>query len=303
MSRLFEAEVFVAVIDKGSFTAAAAQLGITTSYASKLVTKLEDRLGVRLLHRSTRKLGLTDLGRAYYERCTEVMRALEEAETAATELQRSPRGRLTITLPTVFGGTYLTDPLIELRSRYPDLALSVTLTDRYVDLVAEGFDVAIRAGELRDSSLIAVRLATADVILCASRDYLAARGTPNEPEDLADHECLIYAYNTDPGTWTLKGSRGQASVEVSGSFTANNAKLLLEAACRGLGVIFMPAFHVAPYLCDGRLVRVLPAWQKHAPVPIHAVFPASRHLSAKVRVFVDFMVERFRVPPWCALPA
>lgn len=296
MSRLFEAEVFVLVVDEGSFTAAARRLGLTKSYASKLVTRLEDRLGVRLLQRSTRQLALTEPGRAYYERCTEVMRAMEEAENEATELQMSPRGLLRVTLPTAFGMTYLTGALVELKRRHPDLTIEAIFTDRHVDLLAEGFDLAIRAGALADTSMVARRLAGAEMVACASEAYLERHGTPQRPDDLAGHECLLYAYHVAPGTWKLQGPGGEVAIEVSGTFVTNHAHMLISAACQGLGIIFVPTFHSAPYLRDGRLRPVLPAWRW--PISVHAVFPQARHLSAKVRVVVDFLVEWFRDPPW-----
>lgn len=300
MSRLFEAEVFVIVVEEGSFTAAARRLGITKSYASKLVMRLEERLGVRLVQRTTRRLTLTEPGRAYYERCTEVMQTLEEAEEAATRLHTAPRGRLRVTLPTAFGMSYLTGPLSEFKARYPELTLEAVFSDRQVDLLAEGFDLAIRAGELPDTQLITHRLATAEMFICASKAYLQRRGTPREPEELAHHECLLYAYHASPSTWRLRGPRGEVSVQVAGTLVTNHAHMLLEAASQGLGLVFMPLFHTVPYLRDGRLRQVLPGWQRS--LTLQAVFPHARHLSAKVRVLVDFLAERFHVPPWAGWP-
>lgn len=296
MSRLFEAEVFVLVVDEGSFTAAARRLAITKSYASKLVSRLEDRLGVRLLQRSTRRLTLTEPGRAYYERCTEVMQTLEQAESEATRLHAAPHGRLRVTLPTAFGVNYLIGPLAEFKALYPELTLEAVFTDRYVDLLAEGFDLAIRAGELPDTQLISHRLATAEMFVCASKTYLQRRGTPKEPEELAFHECLLYAYHAVPNTWTLQGPRGEVSVQVEGTLVTNNARMLVEASAQGLGLIFVPVFHTAQSLQDGRLRRVLPGWQRS--VTLQALFPHARHVPVKVRALVDFLAERFRAPPW-----
>ncbi len=223
-------------MDEGSFTAAARRLGVTKSYASKLVSRLEDRLGIRLLHRTTRRLSLTEPGRGYYERCTEAIQTLEEAETEATWLQNAPRGRLRVTLPTAFGVTYLTQPLAEFKARYPDLVIEAVFSDRHVDILEEGFDLAIRAGDLPDTSLIAQRLASADRVLCASEAYLERRGVPQKPEDLARHECLLYAYHLAPGTWNLRGpGEKKIAVEVSGTLVANHAQMLVEAACLGQG--------------------------------------------------------------------
>jgi DNA-binding transcriptional LysR family regulator len=299
MNRMFEAEAFVLVVDEGSFTAAARRLDITKSYASKLVTRLEDRLGVRLLHRTTRKLMLTEAGRAYYERCNDVMRALEAAEGMATRLHVMPRGTLRVTLPTAFGIAYLARPLAEFKARYPELTIEAILTDRHVDLLAEGFDLAVRAGDLTDNALVARRLANDQRIVCASQEYLDRHGAPDAPEQLAGHECLLYAYHASPGVWQLVGPDGQeVAVRVSGTLVANHAQVLIEAACQGLGIAFLPVFHVAPYLHDGRLTRILPGWSQ--PTAVHVTFPEAPHVPAKVRLFVDFLVERFREPPWLA---
>jgi len=298
VSRFFEAEAFVVVVDEGSFTGAAKRLGVTKSYASKLVSRLEDRLGVRLLHRSTRALSLTEPGRTYFERCTEVMRALEEAENVATELQTKLVGKIRLTLPTTLGAYHFMGPLAELKARHPGLLLDAVFLDRHVDLLAEGFDLAIRVGDLSETSLVAQRLATAEMILCAGPAYLERRGAPRAPEDLAAHECLSYAYHELPTSWELASGERQVQIKVSGSLTTNSGQMLVEAACRGLGIIFVPVFHSASQLRDGRLVRVLPGWRRPSPVPIHAVFPAARHVPAKVRVVVQFFKDLLRTPPW-----
>jgi DNA-binding transcriptional LysR family regulator len=296
MSRLFAAEAFVAVVDEGSFTAAARRLGVTKSYASKLVAQLEERLGVRLLHRTTRKMSLTEAGRAYHERCAEVMRVMEEAETEAAQLQGTPRGRLRVTLPTTFCEPDLLRPITAFKARHPELTLETFFTDRHVDLLGEGFDLAIRIGEVRDAGLIARRLAGAERAVCASPAYLERRGEPVEPEDLSRHECLIYAYHAQPGTWRLQGPRGEVAVEVSGTVVTNHAYMLVESARQGLGLVFAPVIYTAAYLREGQLRRVLPAWGW--PTAVHAVYPGGRHPPLKVRLFVDFLVEHFRSPPW-----
>lgn len=303
MTRLSEMETFLVVVEEGSFTAAARRLGVTTSYASKLVARLEDRLSVRLLQRTTRQLTLTEVGRAYFERCSEAMRALSDAEVEATELQTSPQGRLRINLPTAFAVTHLAGPLAEFKLRYPQLTVEAVLADRKVDLLAEGFDLAVRIGDLEDSSLVARRLARVDRAIFASPDYLKGRGTPRHPSELAGHDCLIYAYHAMPTTWRFRGPGGaEVAIEVGrevagrGHMVSNHAEVLVVAACRGLGLVFCPLFLTAPALRDGRLVRVLPEWRY--PLTISAVFPNSRHVSAKVRLFVDFLVAHFEQPSW-----
>ncbi len=289
-------EAFLVVVEEGSFTGAAPRLSVTKSYVSKLVGRLEDRIGARLLQRTTRQLTLTEVGRTYYERCSEAMQVLKEAEAAATELQRSPQGRLRISLPAAFTVDYLAAPLAEFKARYPLLTVEALLADRKVDLLAEGFDVAVRIGDMPDSSLVARRLASVDRTVCASPDYLRRHGPIDKPEDLAKHECVIYSYHAMPTTWRMKGPDREALVEVAGSMVSNHGAILVEAACQGLGVLFLPIFITAASLRKGRLVRLLPEWKY--PVTVAAVFPNARHVSAKVRIFVDFLTAHFLIPPW-----
>ena len=300
MSRVFEAEAFILVVESGSFTAAADKLGVTKSYVSKLVSRLEDRLGVRLLHRSTRKLAVTEAGRIYHERCAAVLSALEDAEMAATELQMKPRGKLRLTAPSFFGSSHLMQPIAAFKTMYPDVNLEINFVERRVDLLAEGFDLAIRAGILHEENLTARRLANAPIFPCASSEYLARRGSPQQPEDLVHHECLIYAYESRRETWSLSDGQREVAIPVSGSLVANHAQMLLEAACKGLGICYLPHFHSAPYLRNGRLERVLPGWQRRELVPVNAVYPTTRHLPAKTRVFIEHMVAHFRAPEWSA---
>lgn len=300
-SSFLEAEAFIRVVECGSFTAAASKLGIGKSYVSKLIGRIEERLGVQLLHRSTRALSVTEAGNAYYERCLSALEALEEAETAATVLHQRPRGRLRISVPAVFGAAHVVRPLAAFKERYPELTLEVDFTDRRVDLLIEGYDLAIRAGDLGKDELTTRRIATAPRFPCASPHYLTRRGIPSNPEDLAHHDALLYAHHAIPNTWTLSNGEREAKVTVTSTFVANHAVMLLEAAVMHLGIVFVPLFHSAPYLADGRLVRVLPNWRHPALVPVNVVFPTTRLVPAKTRVFVDFMVEAFRVSPWSSL--
>lgn len=299
MNRLMTAEAFVIVVDEGGFTAAARRLGVTKSYVSKLVSQLEERLGMRLLHRTTRKVTLTEPGLAYYERCTEAVRAMEEAETAAAQRQQTPRGRLRVTLPTALCVPDLVRPITEFQARFPELTIDTFYSDRHVDLLAEGFDVAIRIGEVREPSLIVRRLTSADRILCASPDYLARRGIPQEPEELSRHDCILYSLSAQPKVWRLNGSRGEVTVDVAGRVISNHACMLVEAARQGLGMLIIPGIFIDQYLRDGQLQRVLPGWE--LPTPLSAVFPGSRHPPHKVRMFVDLMSAYFSTFPWSYL--
>lgn len=296
MSQLIESEAFLRVVESGSFTAAARRLGITKSYASKLVARLEDRLRVRLLQRSTRRLVLTEAGRAYFDGASEAMRAFQQAEAEATELQTVPHGRLRINLPDAFAVSYLAAPLAAFKSRHPELTIEAVLTDRKVDLLAEGFDVAVRIGDLSDGSLIVRKLASVDRMIAASPDYLHCHGIPSAPEDLAKHHCLLYAYHAVPTTWRLRSEGREVGIEVAGTLVSNHAGMLVEAARQHLGLVLSPVFFLATSLREGRLVRVLPAWS--FPLSISAVFPNARHIPAKVRLFVDFLVAHFARPPW-----
>jgi DNA-binding transcriptional LysR family regulator len=301
MNRLLEAEVFVRVVEDGSLTAAARRLGMTTSYASKLVTRLEERLGSQLLIRTTRKLTLTDTGRAYYERCTAAIQELEAAEQMATDLQQSPRGTLRVTLPNAFGMLFMMGVLARFKARYPELTLELVFLDRQVDLINEGFDVALRVGELVDDRLIARRLASTDRIAMASPAYLERAGTPDEPEALAGHTCLLYAHHAVPGRWRLRGPRGDVEVAVAGTMVTNHGLMLVEAAAEGLGMIYVPSLLATDELRAGRLRRVLPAWRW--PMGVFAVYPPTPRVPTKTRVLVDFLVEHLREPPWAGLTA
>ena len=296
MNRLLTAEAFVIVVDEGGFTAAARRLGVTKSYVSKLVSQLEERLGMRLLHRTTRKVTLTEPGLAYYERCNEAVRAMEDAEAEAAQLQQTPRGRLRVTLPTALCVPDLVRPITEFQARHPELTLDTFYTDRHVDLLSEGFDLAIRIGEVHEPSLIVRRLTQANRILCASPDYLARRGVPKEPEELSRHDCILYSLSAQQKVWKLKSSRRDVTVEVTGRVITNHACMLVEAARQGLGILLIPGIFCDEYLRDGQLLRILPSWE--LPTPMSAVFPGSRQPPRKVRMFADLMSEHFSAFPW-----
>lgn len=297
MSRLEQAEVFVHVVKAGSFTAAAALLQVTKSHVSKQITRLEERLGTRLLQRSTRQLALTEPGQAYYERCVEALAAVTDAEDCATALQQRPQGTLRVTVPASFGSRYLEPLLAEFQVAHAQLQLDVLFVDRFVDILAEGYDVALRWGVLPDSSLVARKITQARSLVCGSPSYLAARGEPQHPNDLGGHACLRYTYHPEHDKWRLHGPEGEVAVAVSGGLRANSGRHLVEAACHGLGLAYVPEFHASDALCDGRLRRVLPQWGDE--MQLWALFPHARHLAVKVRVFVDFVAERLRSPAWC----
>lgn len=300
MGRLDELEAFVKVVDVESFSAAARELGISKSYVSKQISRLEDRLGARLLNRTTRQLTLTDVGAVFYERCVAILDELEEAERAVNDLQTSPRGTLRMSVPMSFGTRFLAPVIAEFMAMYPDLDVELSFSDRLVSIVDEGFDLAVRIGQLDDSSLFARRLAPVESFLCASPAYLERRGRPERPGELQEHACLRYTYLSTGAMWRLVGADGEeVAVKVAGPLLTNNGNAIVEAARHGVGVAMLPDFFVFEHLRSGELERLLPEWSCGYS-GIWALYPHNRHLSAKVRLLVDFLAERFDEPAWRA---
>ncbi len=302
MDRLDDMLAFIKVVDTKSFTAAADRLNLSKSVVSRRIGELENRLGARLLNRTTRKLSLTEVGQAYYERCSRILADLEEAEQAVADLHAAPRGRLRVNAPVSFGVRHLAPAVAEFLNRYPLIEVDLELNDRFVDLVDEGYDLAIRIGRLRDSSLIARRLAPARAVVCASPAYLERHGTPQTPEDLSNHRCLIYTNLPTPEIWHFKVDGEVRGVRVSGPMRGNNGDLLRDAAIAGVGIVLSPTFLCGDALSSGAL-RAFLSDCMIAEASVNAVYPQNRHLSPKVRVFVDFLVQRFGQRPYwdCAL--
>jgi len=292
MDRFHSMSVFVEVVEQGGFTAAQDKLGLSRAQISKLVMQLETHLGTRLLNRTTRKISLTEMGRIYYERCKALLIEVDEIDTMASEQNSTPRGTLTIGAPSSFGTLHFKDVITEYMKQYPQVQISLQLTDRFVDVVDEGFDVVIRIADMPDSSLIARKLSSCQLVYCASPDYLKKQGVPKVPQDLALHHCLIYSNADKPGVWDFHGPQSIESVRVSGPLTADNGDILKAAALADLGVVFMPTFIVAEELRSGRLEKIL---TDYCPpeLSINAVFPSRRYLSAKVRTFIDFAAQYF----------
>ena len=289
--------VFTRVAETGSFSAAARDLGLSKSAVSKRVAALEDRLGARLINRTTRRLSLTEVGVAFYERAVRILAELEEAEQAISRLQGEPRGTLRINMPMSFGIGHVAPALADFMARYPDLRVAMELTDRQVDLIEEGVDLAIRIAELPDSSFVARRLAPARRVVCASPDYWRRLGRPRHPTELVDHRCLIYTYLSAQREWRFHGPEGPIAVRISGCLEANNGDALRDAAVAGLGVYLAPTFIVGEDLRAGRLEEVLAEYED-SRLSVYAVYPHRQHLSAKVRAFVDFLAERFGPEPY-----
>jgi DNA-binding transcriptional LysR family regulator len=289
--------VFAQVVDSRSFSAAAARLGLSKSAVSKQIAKLEDRLGARLLNRTTRTLSPTDAGQDFYERCIRVAREVEEAERAITHLSAEPRGLLRLSAPASFGREYLAPLVPEMLARWPELRIDALFEDRFVGVVAEGFDLVIRITRLQDSSLVARRIASCRRVVCAAPAYLDRHGVPRIPADLLQHDCILYSYATDQNEWEFVGPDGRLeTVRVDGRLRANNAEVTLAALLAGAGLALSPDFIVGPALAAGRLVPLLTDYENPFGA-IYAVWPHNRNLAAKVRAVVDFLVERFAVEP------
>ena len=289
---------FVRAVEKGGFSSAARDLGLTPSAISKLVTRMEDRLGVRLLNRTTRRLALTPEGEAFFHRTQRILADIEEAEAEVTRFRERPQGKLRVNVGHAFGAHQLVPALPEFLARYPDIEVEITMTDRVVDLMEEGADLGIRSGHLSDSSLIARKICDMERVICASPGYLGARGTPRKPGQLAEHECIVIANTPALRRWPFLTANGVKSIEVNGRVTANNADTLLQLALMGAGIIRLADVIVGEAIASGRLVPVLADVHHAEALPLHAVYPQGRHRSPRVAALVDFLVEKFAQAPW-----
>ena len=299
MTRISQIEAFAAVVEEGTFTAAAERLEVSKSHVSNQISQLEERLGVRLLHRTTRSVEPTDEGDAYYERVRQVLDELEEADRALRQARTEPMGTLRLTAPVSLGTAYLGSILGKFLERHEQLSARVDLSDRKVDLVEEGYDLAVRVGSLQDSSLIVRKIADVEGFLCASPEYLEENGRPEHPSELEEHNCLVYSYLPTTGRWEFRGP-DEISVPIEGTVEANNGTILADVAAQGRGLIVAPAFLVADHLREGRLERVMGKWSMQSGA-VWALYPHRRHLSAKVRSFIDFLGDQLDPPPWADL--
>lgn len=293
MDKFESMRAFTQVVVAGGFAAAARDMGLSRSAVNKLVIGLENELGVQLLHRSTRVVTPTETGLAFYERCVEILASLEEAERAITQLHEEPRGRLRVNAPMSFGTMHLAPALADFLVQYPDLQVQLTLNDRFIDPIEEGFDVTLRIAKPQEAaSLIVHPLVPAQRILCASPIYLTAHGTPTHPNELRHHSCLHYGQLAIEDQWTLVGADGEHTIAVKGVLCSNNGEVLRDAAVQGLGITLLPKFIVGQELQRGRLQIVLPDYHP-SELSISVIYPVNRHLSTKIRLLVDFLQERF----------
>ena len=299
MDRFQEMTVFAAVVDAGSFVGAADSLDMSKAAVSRQVSDLETRLGVRLLHRTTRRLSLTDEGRTFHARCRTLLADVDEAEAEISARSGHARGLLKINVPVTFGILHLAPLWPDFMSKHPDVVLDVTISDRIVDLVDEGYDLAVRIGRLHASSLISRKLTTTRMVLCASPKYLKRNGTPKHPSELAGHTVFAYSLFSMGFQWPFSGPDGDITVDVEPRMVTNSGDMCRAAAVAGLGIVLQPSFLIHDDLRSGSLVEVLPAWQS-IDLGIFAVYPTRQHVTPKVRLLIDHLARALRAPPWLA---
>ena len=293
MDRFGSMSAFVAVVDAGGFSAASRKLGTPLATISRKVSELEDLLGVGLISRSTRKITLTDSGQAYYEACRRVLDDLGEAERVASGEYRAPRGELVITAPIVFGRLHLTPILVEFLRAYPEVDVRLLLEDRVIDLIDERVDLAVRISELPDSSMVAVRVGTIRNVVCASPAYLAERGTPREPGELAGHDCITRTALALPDAWPFRIGKNVKAIPVRRRFAVTTAEAAIEAAMAGAGLTRVLCYQIAKAERDGQLVTVLRDYEPD-PVPLSLVYASTRMVPLKLRAFLDYAVPRLK---------
>lgn len=299
MQHLTDIAVFVKVVGLSSFTAAADALEMSQPVVSKAVTRLEEHLGARLLNRTTRRLSLTEAGSELYRRAVGALEEIENAELAVARFQTEPRGTLRVSAPMSFSILHLARAIPEFLERFPGVTVELTQDDRQVDLVDEGFDLAIRISRLQSSNLVARKIAPCRTVICAAPAYLKKRGEPARPEDLLEHDCVLYTLLNSPREWRLTDDSGQEHVvPIKGPLHSNNGLVNREAALAGAGIVMLPTFYIGDQLRAGELKPVLCKFRP-AELDMHAVYPERRNLTPKVRAFVDFLAQKFGgEPPW-----
>lgn len=297
MKELESMVAFARVVETKSFSAAAIRLGLSKSLVSKLITKLEKSLGARLLNRTTRNMSVTEAGAILYAHCARIIEEMEQAKLAVNRLQEQPRGVLKISASVAFGTLHIAPALPEFLASFPEVTIDMIITDRFVDLADEGYDLAVRITENPGQNLVARRLATVRRAMCATPDYFARRGIPQTPADLVGHNCLTYTHANPQGRWDFLGPDGEISVASSGSLRLNDDQALSQAVLGGLGVAILPTFIIGNEIRAGRLQSVLSEFTLLVERQIYAVYLPNRHLSAKVRTFIDFLLQRFGPEP------
>lgn len=298
MDKFEDLQAFVAVVEAGSFTAAAERLDGNKSVLSRRVSALEERLGVQLLRRTTRTLNLTDTGQSFYERAARILCDLDEAESAVAQEHGKLQGKLRVALPLSFGIHHMCTPIVEFSRQHPQIHFDLDLSDRRVDIVQEGIDVGIRIGDLADSSLIARKLFESKTVVCASPAYLQEHGIPQRPEDLGEHQCLVYSNLDDANRWTYRDEKGKnIQVRLNSTMAANSGDMLKKMAAGNLGIVSQPTFIAHEAIKRGELTPILANYQWPVAVA-YAIYPPTRHLSYRVRTFIDFLVDYFDGTPY-----
>jgi DNA-binding transcriptional LysR family regulator len=292
MDKLSSIRAFVAVAETGHFSLASGRLGLSRAMASKLVLDLEAQLGLRLLNRTTRSVSLTEQGATYLERCRDILAALDQADAEITSLAAEPAGRLRVTAPVSLGLSHIAPQVSAFVARHPRVEVELVLNDRVVDLVEDGFDLAVRVGLLADSSLIARRIGATRLMVCASPAYLAAHGRPKTPAELTAHHCLLYSYASDGASWTFLGANGEETARVSGPVLCNSGEALCRMAADGSGIIRQPDFIAEPYLKSGALEPLLSDYSSPS-AGVYTVHSSRRHVPPKVRAFIDQLASAF----------
>lgn len=299
MDHISKVGIFLEVVQRGSFAAAARSLGMSGPAVSKQVQSLERKLGVKLLHRTTRKVSLTEEGSIYSVRARKALEDLNEAEQQILEMKASPTGRLKINAPMSFGRQYLVEPIARFAKLYPEIDLEAHFDDRWVDIVGEGYDVVVRIGALNDSSLVARKLADCPISLFASPSFLEEKGMPKTIEDVERYPAIIYTQQNQSHEWRYLGPKNHTGVlKLKRHFAANNAELEVEACIQGIGIAVLPIFAAAEHLQAKRLVKILPEYRAAPERGIYALYPQNRNLSTRVRLFVDWLAECSRTYPW-----
>lgn len=289
--------VFTTVVDQGSFAAAAAKLEMSRAMASRHVALLEEHLGARLMHRTTRSLSLTEAGTEYHRRATQVLAMAQEAADIASRHASAPSGQLRVATSIAFGERHLEAALVGFLRRHPGIQVDLAMSEKRVNLIEEGFDVAVRLAGSIEPGLVARRIARVRTLLCAAPSYLQAHGTPRAPADLVHHNCMPYAHKDWRAEWHFRRGKAQETVAITGNLRVGGGSVLVGAAVGGLGLVLEPEFLVCEALARGELVRVLPQWDT-PELTLYAVYPERRHLPLKVRAFVDWLLQAFGDPPY-----
>lgn len=297
MDRFLEMQTFVHVVDAGSFVGAAEPLGVSKAAVSRHVGELEARLGVRLLHRTTRRLSLTEEGEVFYLRSKELLQGMDSAEAEIASRKGQAIGLLRVNVPVSFGILHLAEVWPAFKARHPKISFDVTLSDRVADLVEDGYDLAVRISDLKDSSLVSRRLSSTRVVLCASPGYLKRHGTPTHPRELVDHQVLAYSHWAGRDDWTFDGPEGRVTVHTTPCIRANNGDTCRAGALADAGIILQPTFMVGPDIAAGALVELCPGYRS-SELGIYAVYGSRKHVAPKVRLLIDFLARRFATKPW-----